>query len=520
MKTLDGIERKLDEKMLLICDAENPSAVAGVMGGEDSEIAAGTDRVLIESALFDPATTKYSSTKLGLNTEASYRYIRGVDKDLADLASRRVAHLLQKYGNAVVAKGVVDADGRQTFADKGVIGNFTYNEPVEIVFARARNLIGIDIPDDRMMQILDSIGLQKISSAEGRATYAVPSWRWDIQMEADLVEEIARLYGLDNIPDTMPSAQSISALDDASFRAQEKLRGCLTGLGFNEAMHYSFLSAGELNVFGDNPERLPLPDPVSAEYGILRDSLLPQLYQSLGRNAAHRLEEGKLFEMGRVFSSKDGVPHESAKLAMGFFGPVGRDALARVRPVAVEEALLWMKGAVERVVKFVKVGKTEFRPAEHPAFAVAMEIVINGRPAGVLGVVSEKLRHPFRLTTQLALAEIDLKVLLKRVDAIGKIVPVPQFPMMTRDIAFVAGADVTHEAVVKAVKKVAPKELTDVKLFDIFTSKELGKGRSSRAYSLSFRADDRTLTDDEVNAAFAKIVESLKTTLAVEIREG
>ena len=168
MKTLDGIERKLDEKMLLICDAENPSAVAGVMGGEDSEIAAGTDRVLIESALFDPATTKYSSTKLGLNTEASYRYIRGVDKDLADLASRRVAHLLQKYGNAVVAKGVVDADGRQTFADKGVIGNFTYNEPVEIVFARARNLIGIDIPDDRMMQILDSIGLQKISSAEGR----------------------------------------------------------------------------------------------------------------------------------------------------------------------------------------------------------------------------------------------------------------------------------------------------------------------------------------------------------------
>ena len=285
-------------------------------------------------------------------------------------------------------------------------------------------------------------------------------------------------------------------------------------------MHYSFLSANELNVFGDNPERLPLPDPVSAEYGILRDSLLPQLYQSLGRNAAHRLEEGKLFEIGRVFSKKDGTPHESAKLAMGFFGPVGRDALARVKPVSVEESLLWMKGAVERVVKFVKVGKTEFRPVEHAAFASALEIVVNGRPAGILGVVSEKLRHPFRLTTQLALAEMDLKVLLKRIDAIGRIVPVPQFPMMTRDIAFVAGADVTHEAVVKTVKKAAPKELTDVKLFDIFTSKELGKGRSSRAYSLSFRAEDRTLTDDEVNAAFAKIVESLKANLAVEIREG
>jgi phenylalanyl-tRNA synthetase beta chain len=325
---------------------------------------------------------------------------------------------------------------------------------------------------------------------------------------------------LDNIPDTMPSAPSVSPLDDAPFRAKEKLRAYMTGLGFSEAMHYSFLSAAELEVFGKNDERLALPDPVSAEYGVLRDSLLPQLYQSLGRNASHRLEEGKLFEMGRVFAQKDGKPCESERLALGFFGPVGRDALARVKPVSVEEALLWAKGAVERIVKLVKVGKTEFRKTEHPAFAAALEIVINGRPAGLLGVVSDKLRHPFRLTSQLALAELDLKVLLKRVDAIGKVSQVPQFPVVMRDIAFVAGADVTHEAVVKTVRKAAPKELTDVKLFDIFTSKELGKGRSSRAYSLCFRSDDRTLTDDEVNAASAKIIEALKSSLAVEIRDN
>ena len=518
MKTLDGVDRKLDGNMLLICDAERPSAVAGVMGGEDSEIAEGTDRVLIESALFDPATTKYSSTKLGLATEACYRYIRGVDKDLADYASRRAVHLLQKYGGAVVAKGVVDADGRKRF--DGVDGAFAFNAPVEIVFERARRLIGIDIPDARMVELLESLGLKKITASEGRATFAIPSWRWDLTLEADLVEEVARLYGLDNIPDTMPSAPSVSSLDDAPFRAQEKLRGYLTGLGFSEAMHYSFLSAGELAPFGENAERLPLPDPVSAEYGVLRDSLMPQLYQSLGRNAAHRLEEGKLFEIGRVFGQKDGKPFETAKLAMGFFGPVGRDALARVKPVSVEEALLWMKGAVERVVKLVKVGKTEFRAATHPAFAVALEIVINGRAAGVLGVVSDRLRHPFRLTTQLALAEMDLKVLLKRVDAIGKVSTVPQFPPVSRDIAFVAGSDVTHEAVVKAIRKAAPKELVDVRLFDIFNSKELGKGRSSRAYSLTFRADDRTLTDDEVNAAFGRIAEALKASLSVELREG
>ena len=517
MKTLDGIDRELDGNMLLICDAEKPSAVAGVMGGEDSEIAEGTDRVLIESALFDPATTKYSSSKLGLATEACYRYIRGVDKDLADFASRRAVHLLQKYGGAVVARGVVDADGRKTFGGEG---GYAYNAPVEIVFGRARRLIGIDIPDERMVQILESLGLKMISGAEGRATFAIPSWRWDLTLEADLVEEVARIYGLDNIPDTMPSAPSVSSLDDAPFRAQERLRGFLTGLGFTEAMHYSFLSADELAPFGENAERLPLPDPVSAEYGVLRDSLMPQLYQSLGRNAAHRLEEGKLFEIGRVFGLRDGKPTESAKLAMGFFGPVGRDALARVKPVSVEEALLWMKGAVERVTKLVKVGKTEFRAAAHPAFAVALEIVVNGKPAGILGVVSDKLRHPFRLTTQLALAEMDLRPLLKRVDSIGRVVPVPQYPMVTRDIAFVAGTEVTHEDVVKAVRKAAPKELVDVRLFDIFTSKELGKGRSSRAYSLSFRSDERTLTDDEVNAAFAKIADALKASLAVEIRDS
>jgi phenylalanyl-tRNA synthetase beta chain len=510
MKTLDGIERKLDETMLVICDAEKPSAVAGVMGGADSEIASGTKSVLIESALFEPASTKYTASKLGLASESSYRYIRGVDKDLADFASRRAVHLLQKYGGATVAKGVVDVDNRVQ----------PLNADVTLDFDRARKLIGIDIPGEHMVGLLESIGLKRVAGDDGSATFAVPSWRWDIENNADLVEEIARLYGLDNIPDTMPSAPSISSLDDAPFRAKEKLRAYMTGLGFSEAMHYSFLSAAELEVFGKNEARLALPDPVSAEYGVLRDSLLPQLYQSLGRNASHRLEEGKLFEMGRVFSQNDGKPCENERLALGFFGPVGRDALARVKPVSVEESLLWIKGAVERIVKLVKVGKTEFRKAEHPAFAAALEIVINGRPAGLLGVVSDKLRHPFRLTTQLALAEIDLKVLLKRVDAIGKVSQVPQFPVVMRDIAFVAGADVTHEAVVKTVRKAAPKELTDVKLFDIFTSKELGKGRSSRAYSLCFRSDDRTLTDDEVNAASAKIIEALKSSLAVEIRDN
>ncbi|MCQ2389824.1 MAG: phenylalanine--tRNA ligase subunit beta [Kiritimatiellae bacterium] len=518
MKTLDGVERKFTPDMLLICDAEKASAVAGVMGGEQSEIAAGTDHVLLESALFDPASTKDTATALDLSTEAAYRYIRGVDKDLADFASRRAAHLLQKYGAAVVAKGVVDVDNRVQ----------PLNGDVSLDFERARKLIGIPVGNDAMVYLLESLGLvcreKGPYAAKASVIFGIPSWRWDLTLEADLVEEIARLYGLDNIPDTMPSAPSVSSLSDAPFRAKNKVRATCLALGFTEAMHYSFLSQGGLGACDARTTgtRLARPDPVSAEYGVLRDSLMPQLYGSLGRNASHQIEAAKLFELGRVFGrDANGRPCESEKLSLGFFGPVGRDALDRRRAVTAEEALLWMKGALLQLTQRLHVGKLMFRPlADHPAFEAALELVVNGRPAGVCGVVSQKLRHPFRLTTQMALAEIDVAAIVQRVDAAGKAQAVPAFPMVRRDFSFVAGPEVTHEAVEKCIRKAAPKELVAIDLFDIYSSKELGKGRRSFAYKLAFRAPDRTLTDDEVNRAFAKVLDALRTQIKVEVRDS
>ena len=518
MKTLDGVVRQFTPDMLLICDAEKASAVAGVMGGEQSEIAAGTDHVLLESALFDPASTKDTATALDLSTEAAYRYIRGVDKDIADFASRRAAHLLQKYGGAVVARGVVDVDNRVQ----------PLNGDVSLDFERARKLIGIPVGNDAMVYLLESLGLvcreKGPYAATASVSFGIPSWRWDLTLEADLVEEIARLYGLDNIPDTMPSAPSVSSLSDAPFRAKNKVRATCLALGFTEAMHYSFLSQGELDAFDARTKetRLALPDPVSAEYGVLRDSLMPQLYGSLGRNASHQIEAARLFELGRVFGrDANGRPCESEKLSLGFFGPVGRDALDRRRAVTAEEALLWMKGALLRLTQRLHVGKLMFRPlADHPAFEAALELVVNGRPAGVCGVVSQKLRHPFRLTTQMALAEIDVAAIVQRVDAAGKAQAVPAFPMVRRDFSFVAGPEVTHEAVEKCIRKAAPKELVAIDLFDIYSSKELGKGRRSFAYKLAFRAPDRTLTDDEVNRAFAKVLDALRTQIKVEVRDS
>ena len=513
IKTLDGVERTLEPSMLVICDAETPNAVAGVMGGAESEIAPGTSTVMLESALFDPASVKDTSTALSLSSESSYRYIRGVAKDIADFASRRAAHLLQKHGGAEIAAGVVDVDNRV----------FPLNPDVALDFSRARKLIGIDIPDDRMVEILLSLGLKESGRIDGGCVFSVPHWRWDLQLEADLVEEIARLYGLDNIPDAMPSAPSVSSLDDRAFRAKARVRELCTALGFSEAMHYSFLSAKELDDFDPREEtrrsRLVIPDPVSAEYAVMRDSLLPQMMGSLGRNASRQQESAMLFELGKVFAAG---PEEKEALSLGFVGPVGREALRKRVAVSEEDAMLWMKGAVVELVERLHAGRLEFVGASHPAFAegAALTVKLNGKAIGIMGALSAKMRHPYRLTTQMVLCELELKMLLKRFDAVGRVSAVAQFPSVKRDIALVAAKGVTNETITGVIRANGGKELTKIGLFDIFVSKDLKDGRRSLAYSLEFRSAEKTLTDDEVGKAFRRIVEALRATAGIEVRDN
>ena len=519
IRTLDGVERKLDTSMLVICDSSTPNAVAGVMGGAESEIAEGTRTVMLESALFDPVSIKNTSTKLGLSSESSYRYIRGVDKDVADTASRRAAHLLQKYGAAKIAKGLVDVDGRKRPGVELVGRVFAFNPPVSLNYDRARKLMGVDVSGDEMVAILESLGLGAIGGEVGKsADFAIPSWRWDLSLEADLVEEIARIHGLDAIPDAMPAAPSVSPLSDAPFRARSRVREVCMGLGFSEAMHYSFLSAKELNDFDSRAEtakeRLAIPDPVSAEYGVMRDSLLPQMYATLGRNSAHE-EQAMLFEIGKVFrlaprEAGASAPAEKETLSLGMFGPCGRETLRRRTSVSEEEAVLWMKGAVEELVARLHAGRVEFVALKHPAFAASLAVKINGKVVGVVGAVSAKMRHPFRLTTQMALAEIELKPLLKNTEATGRVTAVPQFPSVRRDIAVTVSGGVTDETIVGVIRKNGGKNIVKVELFDVF--------KTSRAYSIEFRSDDKTLTDDEVGAAFQRIVDALGATAGVEVR--
>jgi phenylalanyl-tRNA synthetase beta chain len=513
IKTLDEEERALDVETLVIADAVEPSAVAGVMGGAGSEIAAGTEHVLLESALFDPASTKYTATRLGLSTESSRRFERGVDPDLADWASRRAASLLAEHGAAKVAKGVIDVDAR----------DFKRRE-VRLRFDRAREIIGVSLPDAEMTEILVALGLEEVSRDAESVLFRIPSYRLDLTLEADLIEEIARMHGLESIPEVAPKGAAVSVLSERDFQAKVFCRQTLLGMGFSEAMHYSFLAASELDAFDKRgqAQRVVLPNPVSADYGVLRDSLMPQLAGSLGRNASRQVESAALFEMGRVFQlGPDNVPVEEERIALGLMGPWGRPALDRRRVVTPEEAMLWIKGAVENLAAALCAGAVSLRPSEHPAMEAGWcaEIMLDGKKAGEMGLLSATLRHQWRMSGPMPLAELRAAPLLAGFGHRREVKPVPQYPAVRRDIAFVAGAEIRHADVEAVIRKAAPAELTGIELFDMFSSKEIGKGKRSLGYALEFRSAERTLTDSEVNAAFVKIAKALKEGLGVKLRE-
>jgi phenylalanyl-tRNA synthetase beta chain len=515
LRTLDDLPRTLDDQMLVIADPRAAVAVAGVMGGAGSEIAVGsTDAVLLESATFHAPSVKRTSTRLNLKTESSRRFERTVDPGLADWASRRAAALLVQYGGATAAQGVIDVDNRPAAPRR-----------VALRFRRCREVIGVPLAAERMVDILSGLGVRLVDRTAEQATFDIPSWRVDLEMEADLIEEVARMHGLAAIPDQAPQSVAVAGADDRGVRAVSLCRQTLLGLGFTEAMHYSFLSLSELDHFDRRAaaRRLVLPNPVSADYAVLRDSLLPQLAGSLGRNFARQAESVALFEIGRVFGrDAQGKPCEEERVSLGLCGPAGRGALDRRRPVANEEAALWLKGAVEALAAKLRAGAIALRPAEHPAMEPgwSTEVLLDGHPVGCLGLLHAALRHPYRMTSPMALAEVRLHPLLEGVGRVSPAQNVPPYPAVRRDLAFVAPRAVRHGDVVAAIRAAGGTDLTGVDLFDIFESREIGREKRSMAYALEFRSPSRTLTDDEVNQSLQKIIQALKQSLALEIREG
>ncbi|MBN1269667.1 MAG: phenylalanine--tRNA ligase subunit beta [Kiritimatiellae bacterium] len=514
LQTLDGVERRLTADMLVIADANQAVALAGVMGGGGSEIREDTRTVLLESAHFKADNIRATSRRLGLSTESSYRFERGTDIGDVEWASRRAAALMVELAGASAAKGVVDAFPRPPQARR-----------VACRREALCDLLGMDIPMDRMAAVFQSLELPVVEGSGDACTVEVPAFRGDLEREVDLIEEFARIHGLDKVPSPPPRTELVPGADDKPVRAAFVGRATLVGLGLSEIMNYSLVSEHLLDLFdpGDRAKRIVLPHPVSVEQSILRTSLIPQMVLTLGHNRSRQISEAALFEMGRVYFQKpDGTTDEDERLSLGLMGPVAREAFDMRRPVGSQEVFLWMKGIIEGLITAQGIPAWSAEPASVPCLEAneAIAISLEGEPCGVMGIVRREIREEWRMSDPVAVAELRLRPLLKYVHEISAITAPPIFPSVARDVAIIVDKKVRHQDVLDIVARAAPAELESVKLFDIFEGEAVGAGRKSMAYSLTYRSATKTLTDAEANSYHEAVKEALRAALKVEIREG
>lgn len=514
MTTLDGMERDITPEMLVICDSAKPVALAGVMGAVGSEIGEGTDTVLLESACFSALITRKTSSRLRLTTESSHRFERRVDISMVDWASRRAAALMVEHAGARAASGVIDVYTRKPSARR-----------IKCRFRRVRSLLGIDVPDEEVVSILNSIELPVIESDGGSCTAQVPAFRPDIEIEADLIEEVVRMHGLDRLPAAAPQSKVVPDAKDDAMRAVSICRANLAGLGLSEIINYSFVSKRLLDTFcSDNVEsRVILPDPLSSDHTVLRNSLVPQMVESLGKNLARQVMDVSFFEIGNVFIKNDkGDICEEDRVSMGLTGKAGLTGLDKRRPAGPDEVFLWLKGIIEALCAAQRVEALQFVLQENHSFfeaGSAVSVVAGGRQCGVMGLISEPIREKWRMIEPVAVAELALKPLIDRVFEAPEVKPVPVYPSITRDIAVIVDEHVGHEDVLRIIMGKSSKELTSVDLFDIFRGKGIGDNRKSLAYSLVYRSSKMTLTDEAVNEYHRIVKEALKKELKAEIRE-
>jgi phenylalanyl-tRNA synthetase beta chain len=527
-KTLDNQERTLTNEMLLIADEQKGIALAGVMGGANTEINDDTKDVLIESAYFAPVNIRRTSKLLGLRSESSYRFERGADAGICDWASRRAAQLILETAGGELAEGVVDV---QPHAKE--------QKEITLHFAKSKDLLGIGISHLDQVSFLTKLGLEIKEQSPGVCTFKVPSWRVDLKREVDLIEEVGRLYGIEKIPATPPRGALGANAFDSVYDQIAEARRILTGLGLNEAQSQTLVDdsgAGRTVVdeFGIQPTEIPAPsqakelvklsNPMNSDMNTLRPSLLVGLFDSIAHNHAHGNSSVALFEIGRVFRNETQIV-ETRSLAIvlsglrqpGYWAGADRNA-----PFDSSD----LKGIVEEFMEQFGVRGIVYKRLQppHDLYLEGAEISLGGKLAlGRIGQLHPKRFDNFRyfdskIRDHVFFAEFNLDMLLAKRNPAKSLKALPQFPSSRRDVAMLVPEATTHEAVLQTVKQAKAANLESVVLFDVFRGKGVPDGQKSLAYAFTYRAADKTLTDAEVNSAHAKILENLQTQLKAQLR--
>ena len=508
IETLDGIERKLTEEDLLICDAEKPVALAGIMGGATTEVSEGTTDILLESAYFNPVTVRQTSRSTGLRSESSYRFERGVDPNGIVDALDRASELIRELAGGEVAKGRIDE----------------YPNPIEpcevrLSIERMNKMLGTDIDEKEITRLMNWLGLGHRKTKAGEMLFLVPTYRVDITREIDLIEEIARLYGYNNIPTTLPSVTMKTEINDSGKKVKQKFKSILVSRGYYEVINYSFDDPEALAHF-DNNEALSILNPLTNESSAMRTSLLPGIIRNAVLNLNHQAQELKLFEIGKAYfpEGAGNLPKEVNKIAGAAAGRRGVEYWEKD-----EVDFFDLKSVLESafdslsITKYTKFESTHSYGFLHPGKSAA--ITVDGKDAGYIGEIHPELRDRLGVSKRLYVFEISLDIISSASQAHKPtFTPLPKFPSVRRDIALIVDSETPVSSVLDEIEKSGSNLIEDAQVFDVFTGNPVEEGKKSIAVSLQMRAADKTLTEEEINKAQEKTVRNLELALGAQLR--
>lgn len=502
--TLDGNERTLDGESLLINDTKKGIALAGVMGGLNSEIKDDTNTILIEAACFDPDGTRRTSKKVGLRTEASSRFEKGVDPNLCRTAADRVCQLVELLDAGTVIKGAVDVYPE------------TLKAPVTTVRTdRVNHLLGVKLSTAEMKDIFERLEMQV--TAEGdQMTVTPPTIRFDLLEEIDYVEEVARIYGYDNHPATLPAGSDIAGkLPDREI--EDLIKEKLLGMGLNEIQTYSFVSprgVDKILVEADSYKRdfVRLMNPLGEENSVMRTTLIPNMLDVLERNNTRYIEKVEAFELGRVFlnafKTEEGLPTERKSVAIGMYG---KDC-----------DFYGLKGVVETLLAELGIKEVQFRAEKNNATFHGGRCAVvekDGKEIGVFGEISAAVVDQYNLPERVYVAELSFETLYELCDLEILYKPIPKYPAIERDIALLVKDEVESGEIIRVIKEKGGALLEKAELFDVYKGKQVPEGFKSMAYALRYRDAEKTLKDEEIAAPHAKILEAVKEAFGAALRE-
>ena len=515
LHTLDDTSRKAKGEMLVIADSEKAAGLAGIMGGFETEITDTTTTVVLESADFYGPCIRRTARACGLSSEASGRFERGVDSETTIKALDRAAQLLQEMGACTVCEGIVDVYPNPKQA------NYVTFTPEQI-----NNHLGTNIAKDVMLNIITSVGFDVTKDENDEITVKVPSWRNDVTCMADISEEIARLHGFDKIKSTLPNGVSMQGTQSAKQTFIDKVKASLSSQGLYETISFALTNEetfNKLNIPQDSPLRkaVPIMNPLSDEYPLVRTTLLSSIFDNLARNLARKNDDVALFEVGSVFFPKalpvTELPDEVVKIAGAITGRRNAQGWNQANDMV---DFYDAKGIIEELLANLRVTRYTVEAGTHYAMHPGKTALFKkGRDViATVGEVHPAVLSAYGITKPVYIFELDATTVMKYMAKDLKYKALPKYPATSRDLAMLVDIDVNAADIEKAMTKAAGQNLTQITLFDVYTGKQVEEGKKSLAFSLTLQSNDKTLTDAEIDPAIEKIVAKLQKDFNANLR--